>query len=497
MIRARDILFSFWFLAGALTAIRIIALMLSPANLGPDESQYWFWSQTPAFGYFSKPPMIAWAISATTGLFGDAEWAVRLSAPLLHFGAASFLYLTAALLFDRRIAFWTGLAWITIPGVILSSFLMTTDAPLLFFWSGAIYALSRIATSTHPKALEFVALGAAIGFGFLSKYAMIYFPAGVAAALLFEPTLRRALLRPGLIITVFIAAVLIAPNLIWNAQNDFQTLSHTGANAHWDGDLFQPLSLIAFLASQLAVAGPAPILVLVIVAWTTISLWMSGKASGGIDKTMWRTLLILALTPIVIVSAQSFISRAHANWAAAAYPSTMILATALLFSYRYAWLAKASVGLNAALSFVFLVAMTNFSIIDRLGLSHATAEIRGWKEQTDAVADAYDKTPSAFDAIAIDDRSLMGAMLYYQRDREFNVVALDPNLGVHHHYEAFVAMDPARHKRVLFVSILSSDAHVNYRFRTIEPLGSADVTIGEKTRTYSLFDISEYYGDTL
>ena len=45
-----------------LTLLRIVALILSDADLGPDEGQYWFWSQAPAFGYFSKPPMIAWVI---------------------------------------------------------------------------------------------------------------------------------------------------------------------------------------------------------------------------------------------------------------------------------------------------------------------------------------------------------------------------------------------------------------------------------------------------
>ena len=497
MTEPRRFFLSFWFLAATITAARIVALVLSPANLGPDESQYWFWSQTPAFGYFSKPPMIAWAIGASTALFGNAEWAVRLAAPLFHFGAAAFLYLAAALVFDRRVAFWTGLAWITMPGVILSSFIIATDAPLLFFWSGAIYVLARIAISDRPTMLEFAGLGAMIGLGFLSKYAMIYFPAGLAVAILLEPALRRALLKPGLALTVLVAVALIAPNLLWNAQNDFQTLSHTGANANWGGELFQPLSLTAFLAGQFAVAGPVPFIALIIIAATTIRLWASGRGSGHMDRTIWRTLVILALTPILIVSIQAFISRAHANWAASAYPSAMMLATAFLFRHEKAWAAKASVALHAALAFVFLVAMTNFSLIDRLGLARATKEIRGWQAQTDAVAAAYYDNPGAYDAIAVDNRSMMGAMLYYQRGRAFEIVALDPNRGVDHHYEAFLPMDPARHERVLFVSILNSDAHVHYRFRNIAPLGSAEAVIGGETRAYRLFDISGYHGDSL
>lgn len=496
MTQARRIISSFWFLAAFITIVRIITLTLSPANLGPDESQYWFWSQTPAFGYFSKPPMIAWVIGVTTTLFGDAEWAVRLAAPLLHFGTAAFLYLSATILFDKRVALWTGLGWITLPGVILSSFLITTDAPLLFFWSGAIYALVRIIKTEDPSALHFAALGVMIGFGFLSKYAMVYFPIALVIAIALSSTLRRILVRPALVLTAVIAGALIAPNLLWNAQNDFQTLSHTAANANWSVELFQPLSLLAFLSSQFAVAGPIPVIVFLIIL-TAMFRQRGAQGKNEIDTAIWRTLILLALTPIIIVSAQSFLSRAHANWAATAYPAAIMLATAYLFQCHKGWLARASFALHAFFAGVFLIAMANLSLVDKVGASRATVEIRGWKEQAAAIAAAYDANSSAYDAIAIDDRSMMGAMLYYQRDREFQVVALDPNQSIDHHYEAFVAMDTNQHKRVLFVSILNSDAHVNYRFRNITPLGPHTVTIGGETRAYHLFDISDYYGNTL
>lgn len=495
MTEPRRFFLSFWFLAAAITAARIVALILSPANLGPDESQYWFWSQTPAFGYFSKPPLIAWAIGATTAVFGNAEWAVRLAAPLFHFGAAAFLYGAAAVIFDKRVAFWTGLAWITMPGVILSSFFIATDAPLLFFWSGAIYMLARIARAEHPSPLLFAGLGAMIGLGFLSKYAMIYFPIGLGIAALVTPALRRKLLQPRLVFTIAIAVALIAPNVLWNAQNDFQTLSHTGANANWGGELFQPLSLMAFLAGQLAVAGPLPFIVLIIVAATTLRFRRTDATDSDMDEALWRTLIVLALTPIIIVSMQSFISRAHANWAASAYPSAMLLATAFLFRADKGWAAKASVATHTALGLVFLIAINNFSLIDRAGLARATKEIRGWEEHAAAVAAAYGADPSRYDVVAIDHRSLMGAVLYYQRERDFNVVALDPNRGVDHHYEAFLPLDPTAHERVLFVSILNSDAHVSYRYRNIAPLGETNVAIGDQSRAYHFFDISGYYGD--
>ena len=116
-------------MVGGLTIVRLAALFLTPLELYPDEAQYWLWSRELAFGYFSKPPMIAWLIWLTTTLGGDAEAWVRLSAPLLHGATALVVYRIAQRLYGG----WTGLAAAAIyslmPGVVLSSGLMATDAP--------------------------------------------------------------------------------------------------------------------------------------------------------------------------------------------------------------------------------------------------------------------------------------------------------------------------------------------------------------------------------
>ena len=69
-------------MVAGLTILRLAALFATPLELYPDEAQYWLWSRELAFGYFSKPPMIAWLIWLTTTIGGDAEAWVRLSAPL-------------------------------------------------------------------------------------------------------------------------------------------------------------------------------------------------------------------------------------------------------------------------------------------------------------------------------------------------------------------------------------------------------------------------------
>ena len=473
---------SFWFWLAAIVLIRIIALVFADGDLGPDEAQYWTWAQHLDFGYFSKPPMIAWIIAATTGLLGDGEWAVRLGAPLLHAGTAAFIYLTARQTFNERAAFFAGLGWLTLPGISISSFLITTDAPLLLFWSASLFFLFRITQRSTPTTLDFALLGAMIGLGLLSKYAMLYFIAATAIAAIFSRTIRKAVLRPQLAITAIIAAIIFAPNIVWNAAHDFQTVAHTAANANWADTLFKPLSLAAFLGGQLLVFGP-----ILFVALVAAAIQFIRRAETGDDKFI---LLVFALTPLAIVAAQAFISRAHANWAAAAYPAGIILVSALLLERR-ATLAKISLGLHAAATVIFLVVMSNFSLADRFGAGRAVAELRGWSALSAQVA----SQARGFDAILFDDRSMIAEMFYYQRGKGLEIAALDPNNGVHHHYEAFFPFRPTDHKRSLFVSILPNDAHVNYRFGDIRPMGNVTAPVGDEAmRTFTLFAISDYYG---
>ena len=68
---------------GLAVLLRLAVLIASPLEIGPDEAQYWRWSRTLDFGYYSKPPLIAWVIAASTAVFGEGEWAIRVSAPIL------------------------------------------------------------------------------------------------------------------------------------------------------------------------------------------------------------------------------------------------------------------------------------------------------------------------------------------------------------------------------------------------------------------------------
>ena len=71
--------------------VRMIAIVVSPLDLGVDEAQYWLWGQTPQLGYYSKPPLIAWLLSGSDWLLGSSAAAVRSLSALLHLITACLL----------------------------------------------------------------------------------------------------------------------------------------------------------------------------------------------------------------------------------------------------------------------------------------------------------------------------------------------------------------------------------------------------------------------
>ena len=73
---------------GVLLVVRLIALAWNATDLFFDEAQYWSWSREPSFGYYSKPPLIAWIIAVATSVCGDGEACIRLPAPLIHTATA-------------------------------------------------------------------------------------------------------------------------------------------------------------------------------------------------------------------------------------------------------------------------------------------------------------------------------------------------------------------------------------------------------------------------
>lgn len=393
-----------------LTLARLVALFASPLELYPDEAQYWLWSRTLDFGYFSKPPMIAWSVWATTALGGDQEPWVRLSAPLYHAGATLAVYALGRRLYGPSAGFAAAALYMLMPGVQLSSMAVATDAPLLFFISLALLAYARFLTAEPGRRVAWAAaVGAAMGAALLSKYAAAYVAGGFALHAMASREARAAWRPTPLIAALGALALVVAPNLAWNAAHHFATFEHTAANAEWGGrNLFNIAELADFLGSQFGVFGPIPFAVL-----------MGGAVVLASRRRLQSNdvmLLCFALPALLAVAVQAFISRANANWAAAGYVAGVVLAAAWLVRWRARRWLIAALALQAVLAALFLAWVVNPRLAEAMGTENSFKRSKGWAAMTDRVLErAAVEEGAGLSAVAVNDRFLFNAMAYYGR----------------------------------------------------------------------------------
>jgi len=113
----------------ALTAVRLIGLVYSDVDLFFDESQYWAWSRELAFGYFSKPPLLAWIIAGASAVCGDGEACVRAASPILYFGTLHYRLFPPHVLVPTAVD--TAIPFVPVFVIPYLSFFLLVPLPLL------------------------------------------------------------------------------------------------------------------------------------------------------------------------------------------------------------------------------------------------------------------------------------------------------------------------------------------------------------------------------
>ncbi len=406
----------------AITALRVALLAFNRTDLFVDEAQYWLWGQDLAFGYYSKPPLIAWVIRAVTELAGsDAPFWVRLPAPLFHGATALILGSIAARHISARAGVLVAAAFVTLPMVAVGSLLISTDTIMFPFLALALAGYLRLIQpggGGHPALA--IGVGAALGLAFLAKYAAVYYLALAAIAALW-PRTRPDTRDAALILAAF--AIVAAPNIIWNMINGFSTLSHTVDNTGWRGGVsLDPASLAEFLGSQFAVFGPILLIALVFATWAIIR---------RADDRTEIVLAVLALPIVLIISVQALISGANANWAAAAYLPGVLLAVAWLMDRWRGWLAL-SFALNGALCLALPLAtlaapdlrIGGRLVLERyLGLDELSRSLLAEAEARGATA------------IVATERAVLADLLYTGRTSDMPVFAWPHPGAPRDHYE--------------------------------------------------------------
>lgn len=440
-----------------LTAYRLAARAAVAPELHFDEAQYFAWSLEPAFGYFSKPPLVAWAIAAARAVCGDGESCIRAPSVLAFAVAVLAVFALGRRLFDAQTGLAAALLLLLAPIVSLLSWFITTDSLLIAAWALALYTFVR---ALDAGALRWwLACGAAAGVGLLAKYTMGIFAIGAAGYLLTSARHRRLLATPGPWLGAATAAALFAPNVVWNFTHDFATVGHTAEISQLGVASASALRALRFLAEQSAAFGP--------LSFVAFALGLAATRRGD-----WRDALLMwfALPFLALICAQAFAARAHANWAAPTYVAASVIAARwLLARASRRWLATA-LAINVA---VMIVAYHYRPVVKLVGVAlparaDPLRQLEGWA----ALGGKVDSLLQRYDArLLAEDRRLMSWMIYYGGPRARGALAWNPGRRIDNQYRLLRDVARAPHGPFVFLSDTDRAVELRAQFAGLQPLG--------------------------
>ncbi len=296
-----SLLFSLLLIKALLIAL-IIAYYI--VGLSPDEAQYWTWSQDLAWGYYSKPPGIAWQIWFTTYFFGDTVLGIRIGGITIAFLLALTLHHLAYVSgTNYRSSFWAGIVLAFSPLGIYLSLATTTDGGSILFLTLAVITIAR--GLREEKGPNYILTGIWVLLGALYKWTAFIFWPFLFLFLFFYPSLRKKSLFLGIAISL----LSLLPTLIWNIFHDFATFKHVYYHVGGDG---KGGNFFDFLGTQIALISPIYFILFVLALF-----YLFWKVKKSPPSLLFCGTWTLAVALYFILS---LFKNVQPNWAAYLYP---------------------------------------------------------------------------------------------------------------------------------------------------------------------------------
>ncbi len=337
-------------------AIRLIMAAIVP--IVPDEAYYWEWSRHLAPGYFDHPPAIAWLIWMGTKLIGDSPLGVRFVPIIAGFLGSVVAVAITRSIGGGHAAQRTAVLLSVLPIAGIGLVLATPDVPLLASEAVALWAVCRVIAKAPqrrssgetqqrrsgeaPKrrsgenALSYTAgedpkwerkrdwgaerasymdregtptlspeahiglwiiAGLASGAAMSSKYTAVLLPAAIAIACAVSPVLRRQFRRPGPYLACVVAALVLLPVLLWNADHGWISfafqLNH--GLGHASGSVVG--RELALIGGQAGLLTPILLPLMVIAVYQALRhpRWPRSFVLGFVSAFTWAFFLVSAL----------------------------------------------------------------------------------------------------------------------------------------------------------------------------------------------------------
>ena len=323
-------------------ALRGVAALVIPVL--PEEAYHWLYAKHLDFGYYDHPPMVAWLIALGTTVFGDGPLGIRFFPWLCSIGTSVAAALTARRLYSEKAASWTALLLALQPVTFLGSSFGFPDASLLLFWTlGLAFVVQALQSGKGPW---WLAAGAALGAGMLSKYTAVFLGASLTLYLLVTPKDRHWLKTPWPYLGAVVALIVFSPVVAWNASHDWASLRFQSVGRLEEGRSPRLSSALSYLLLQ-----GGSIMPLTIPA--AVAAVVAGLRSGTSDR---RFLLCLSLPLLGFFLCVGVIRSTHAFWPLPAWIALTILTAEYLAEgsgrlvafYRNQWRELTAISIMAA-----------------------------------------------------------------------------------------------------------------------------------------------------
>jgi len=351
-----------------------------------DELQFLCDARHLDWGFISYPPFTPFVERIAMACFGLSLVGLRLFSVIAQSLAIFFTGRMARELGGGRLAqVATALAVALSPLPLFegSEFQYTSFSYL--WWVLVAYFAIRLLRSENPR--WWLAIGAVIGLGLLTKYAIVFFLAGMFGGMLLTRQ-RRYFLSPWFWGGMAVALAIFLPNLVWQARHDFislRFLHHIHVRDVGEG------RAEGFVRDQF-----------ILFNLFAVPLWIAGLIAFLRDRR-WRMLGWMYLIPLALLMA----ARGRGYYLAEAYPA--LIAMGAVSGER--WLARlrrtprwalataffAGLAVCGALASTFLLPISPDVSRQNFALAH-NGDLReeiGWQDLVQTLAGIRDSLPPA------------------------------------------------------------------------------------------------------
>jgi 4-amino-4-deoxy-L-arabinose transferase-like glycosyltransferase len=384
--------------AWAATALAVAVFTLHAAvssnyDFYRDELYFIVCGQHPAFGYVDQPPLIPLLAAASQHL-GESRAAIHLIAAL---GGPATVLVACATVRLLRGSLWAqllaGLAAGFAPIFLALASTLSTSTFEPAAWGVTAYFLLRAVLAEDRRALVFA--GVVVGIALETKYGIPFYVAALLVGLALTPE-RKLLFTREFALALGIAALLAAPNFIWQWHHGFPIVPVLLNNVEHKDLVLSPL---AFTANQALMMNPllAPV-------------WLAGVVAPFAGPR-WHRMRFLSIA-FVTVFAAMLVLHAKSYYLSPVYVAEFAVGAVALERWirdvrlrnGYLGLAFAASAILAPLPIPMLAPQQYISYEHALGFHDAPVETRaqseipqlfadmtGWHDLARSVAVAYDR----------------------------------------------------------------------------------------------------------